>query len=231
MVDAQNTKGHTAQLAQANLAWMRYALDDTRMAEMYAGIDRINRLGDESVWPLLGQGEVNDDKKGEEGDWTVTKIVWGLAYKPRTDDIGQSPAISLVSSLLDAGAIVRAYDPRAMDNARAMFGERVTFCESMYDAADGADVLALVTEWHQFRRPDFGRLRGSMRGNLLVDGRNVWEPAELEELGFRYVAIGRRGLKPRSVLPGPPRDPSLRLSLEPAVDRSYSFAKDELRIP
>jgi UDPglucose 6-dehydrogenase len=117
--------------------------------------------------------------------------VWGLAYKPRTNDIGQAPALSLIDALLARGAVVRAHDPQALANARAHYGARVAFTESMYEAAEGADALVLVTEWHPYRRPDFTRIAGAMRGKLLLDGRNVWDSDELREKGLRYVGIGR----------------------------------------
>lgn len=118
--------------------------------------------------------------------------VWGLAFKPQTDDIREAPALVLVDALLEAGATVKAHDPKAMDGVRALYGERLTLTNGMYEAAEGADALVLVTEWHAYRRPDFPRLRASMRGNALFDGRNVWEEAELRELGFVYEGIGRR---------------------------------------
>lgn len=130
--------------------------------------------------------------RGLAGDLDGKTIaVWGLAFKPRTDDIGEAPALVLVDGLLGRGASVRVHDPRAMNNARALLGDRVTYAETMYDAVEGADALVLVTEWHPYRRPDFGRVLASMTGRLVVDGRNIWDPIELRELGFRYVGVGR----------------------------------------
>lgn len=143
-------------------------------------------------------------RHGLSGNLTgKTVCVWGLAYKPRTADIGESPALALIDGLLEAGALVQVHDPRAMDNVAAIYGDRIRCGESMYDAATGADALALVTEWHQYRRPDFKRLRAILRGNLLLDGRNIWDPTELRDLGFRYVGIGRGILRSPSVAPGP----------------------------
>jgi UDPglucose 6-dehydrogenase len=121
-----------------------------------------------------------------------TVAVWGLAFKPQTDDIRESPALVLIDDLLEAGAKVRAHDPAAMDNVRAVLGDRITFCENMYEAVEGADALALVTEWHEFRRPDFQRIKRLMKSANLFDGRNIWDPEELRELGFWYTGIGRR---------------------------------------
>ncbi|MDI1482690.1 UDP-glucose/GDP-mannose dehydrogenase family protein [Polyangium sp. y55x31] len=120
-----------------------------------------------------------------------TVAVWGLAFKPQTDDIREAPALVLIEELLAAGATVRAHDPAAMENVRAVLGDRITYCESMYDAALGADALALVTEWHEFRRPDFSRIKRVMRNAALFDGRNVWDADELRALGFWYTGIGR----------------------------------------
>jgi UDPglucose 6-dehydrogenase len=121
-----------------------------------------------------------------------TIAVWGLAFKPETDDIRESPALVLIDELLAMGAKVRGNDPQAMENIRAIFGDRVELVEHMYDAAKDADALVLVTEWHQFRSPDFPRLKEIMRTPALFDGRNVWPIDEVARLGFTYQGIGRR---------------------------------------
>ena len=124
--------------------------------------------------------------------------VWGLAFKPRTDDIRESPALVLIDDLLAAGAHVRAHDPQAIDNVKAYYAAgpkhagKLEFPETEYGAADGADALVIVTEWHEYRRPDFERLKGLMRTPVLFDGRNVWDPAEVRDLGFAYTGIGRK---------------------------------------
>jgi UDPglucose 6-dehydrogenase len=117
--------------------------------------------------------------------------IWGLAFKPRTDDVGLAPSLTLIDGLLEAGATVRVHDPRALDSVRALYGDRIHYGQSMYEAAEGADALALVTECHPYRRPDFARVHAAMSGRLIVDGRNIWDPVELRELGFRYVGVGR----------------------------------------
>jgi UDPglucose 6-dehydrogenase len=118
--------------------------------------------------------------------------LWGLAFKPRTDDVREAPAFVLIEALLAAGAQVVAHDPVAMDNARAAFGDRIALAAHMYDAAEGADALALITEWHEFRRPDFARLKRLLKQPVLFDGRNVWDPEDLRAQGFSYYGIGRR---------------------------------------
>ena len=117
--------------------------------------------------------------------------VWGLAFKPQTDDIRESPALTLIEDLLAAGATVRAHDPQAIENVRPLFGDHVTYVDTMYAAAEGADGLALVTEWHEYRRPDFHRIKRLMRTPSLFDGRNIWDPEELRSIGFWYTGIGR----------------------------------------
>jgi UDPglucose 6-dehydrogenase len=118
--------------------------------------------------------------------------VWGLAFKPRTDDMREAPALAVIEGLLAGGAAVRAYDPKAMGVARGVLGDRVTLCARSYDAVEGADALAVVTEWNEFREPDFGRIRSLMRTPAIFDGRNIYNPAPLREMGFHYEGIGRR---------------------------------------
>jgi UDPglucose 6-dehydrogenase len=117
--------------------------------------------------------------------------VWGLAFKPGTDDIREAPALVLIDRLLAAGAIVSASDPVAIEAVRKQLGDRIKYEESHYECARGADALALVTEWNEFRRPSFERLKSIMRHPVLFDGRNVWNPAELRAAGFTYYGIGR----------------------------------------
>jgi UDPglucose 6-dehydrogenase len=117
--------------------------------------------------------------------------VWGLAFKPRTDDMREAPAIDLIEGLLDAGAKVLAFDPEAMQVARKMLGGRVSYADSSYDVLAGADALAIVTEWNEFREPDFARMRKLMRAPVIFDGRNLYSPAQMKAQGFTYYSIGR----------------------------------------
>jgi UDPglucose 6-dehydrogenase len=117
--------------------------------------------------------------------------VWGLAFKPGTDDIREAPALVLIDQLLAAGATVSATDPVAMDAVRKQLGDRITYVESNYDCARDADALALVTEWHEFRRPSFERLKSIMRQPVVFDGRNIWSPPEMRAAGFTYYSVGR----------------------------------------
>jgi UDPglucose 6-dehydrogenase len=117
--------------------------------------------------------------------------VWGLAFKPRTDDMREAPAIDLIEGLVDAGAKVHAFDPEAMQVARKMLGGRVAYADSSYDVLAGADALAIVTEWNEFREPDFARMRKLMRAPVIFDGRNLYSPAQMKAQGFTYYSIGR----------------------------------------
>jgi UDPglucose 6-dehydrogenase len=117
--------------------------------------------------------------------------VWGLAFKPRTDDMREASSLVLIEKLLAAGAQVRAYDPEAMDRARALLGSTVTLAPSPYAALEGADALAIVTEWNEFRRPNFERMRKLMASPVIFDGRNIYTPGEIAKFGFAYYSIGR----------------------------------------
>jgi len=117
--------------------------------------------------------------------------LWGLAFKPGTDDLREAPALVLAEDLLAGGAEVVATDPVAIPAARAVLGDRVRFVESNYACAEGADALALVTEWREYRRPSFTRLAALMRGQAVFDGRNIWDPAEIRAAGLDYHGIGR----------------------------------------
>ena len=122
--------------------------------------------------------------------------VWGISFKPRTDDIRESPSLTLIEQLLEAGAKVVAYDPVAMPNARRALPGAVAYCESPYEAAAGADAVALVTEWNEFKFLNLERLRGVMRRPAVFDGRNLWEPERMRRLGFEYHSIGRKPVLP-----------------------------------
>jgi UDPglucose 6-dehydrogenase len=120
-----------------------------------------------------------------------TIALWGLAFKPRTDDMREAPSISIIDSLLSKGVAVRAYDPEATGTARRLFGSRVALCEKSYDALPGADALAVITEWNEFREPDFKRMRQLMKTPVVFDGRNIYSPEQMRALGFTYFSIGR----------------------------------------
>ena len=149
---------------------------------------------------LRAVGEVNEAQKLRlvqkmEAHFTTMKgrtiALWGLAFKPRTDDMREAPAIAIIERLLALGASIRAYDPEAAPTARRIFDGRIALCEKSYDALAGADALAIVTEWNEFREPDFGKMRSLMRAPVVFDGRNIYSPEHMRALGFTYFSIGR----------------------------------------
>ena len=122
--------------------------------------------------------------------------VWGLSFKPRTDDMREAPSIPIIEALLDAGAAVYAHDPEALKEAHRVFGERIQYCRVNYDALHDADALLIVTEWNEFRRPDFARMREVMKQPVVFDGRNIFDPQKMRELGFTYYSVGRLPVRP-----------------------------------
>jgi UDPglucose 6-dehydrogenase len=165
-------------------ALMRLAEDAGTSLQVVDAVDRVNNAQKELLVPRivrhLGslQGKV--------------VAIWGLAFKPRTDDMREAPALTIIEGLLAHGATVRVYDPKAMEAARSMLGDRVTWCAKSYECVEGADALVLATEWNEFREPDFPRIKSLMRHPAVFDGRNVWSPQTLRDLGFHYEGIGRR---------------------------------------
>ncbi|MGB4293272.1 MAG: UDP-glucose/GDP-mannose dehydrogenase family protein [Bacteroidales bacterium] len=118
--------------------------------------------------------------------------IWGLSFKPHTDDIRESPSIYLIEKLLLEGAIVKAYDPAAMEETKKVLGNRVKYASDQYDAVNKADALVLVTEWPEFRLPDFKKMAETMSGKVIFDGRNIYDPSEVRKAGFAYYGIGRK---------------------------------------
>jgi UDPglucose 6-dehydrogenase len=131
------------------------------------------------------QGHFGDQLAGK------TLAVWGLAFKPRTDDVREAPALVLIDALLKAGAKVRAHDPEAMPNVKEIYGEMVTFCDRPYGAVEGADGLVIVTEWQEFRTPDFEVMKRLLTSPVIFDGRNIYDEKAMANYGFTYYAIGR----------------------------------------
>ncbi len=127
-----------------------------------------------------------------EGNLKSKKItLWGLAFKPNTDDIREAPALYIIEKLLAAGAAVTAFDPEAMENVKAKLGDSIAFASSMMDAVKDADALLICTEWHAFRNPDFDKLKTTLKTPVIFDGRNIYNPKEMDSLGFSYYSIGR----------------------------------------
>ena len=131
------------------------------------------------------------------GNLSGKKIaLWGLAFKPNTDDIREAPALSIIEELTAAGAEVTAYDPEAMGNVKALIGDKIKYSERQYDALDGAEALVIATEWSEFRTPDFGKMNSLLKNKVIFDGRNLFDLSKMEELGFHYVSVGRRIITP-----------------------------------
>jgi len=164
-------------------AMQRFAADNAYDFKILDAVEQVNTLQKTKLLALMRKhfGSL----KGK------TVAVWGLAFKPRTDDMREAPAIPLIEALLSAGVEVQAFDPEAVRVARGIFGSRITYAASGYDAVKGADALAIVTEWNEFRRPDFGKMRAVMRSPVVFDGRNLFAPAHMKQHGFTYYSIGR----------------------------------------
>lgn len=121
-----------------------------------------------------------------------TFAIWGLAFKPKTNDMREAPAITIIEALLERGAKIQAYDPKAFDCAKMIFGDKITYAKSSYDALNNADALLLLTEWNEFRRPDFDRIKDLLKTPIIFDGRNQYDAKRLIERGFEYTCIGKQ---------------------------------------
>jgi len=128
----------------------------------------------------------NNDLKGKK------IALWGLAFKPNTDDIREAPALYMIDALLAEGASVATYDPEAMANVKQLVGDKITFCESQYETLQDADAIVIATEWSEFRTPDFNKISAVLKNKAIFDGRNLFDLKQMEDLGFHYVSIGRR---------------------------------------
>ncbi|MFY8036401.1 MAG: UDP binding domain-containing protein, partial [Cyclobacteriaceae bacterium] len=117
--------------------------------------------------------------------------IWGLSFKPHTDDIREAPALYNIEELLEAGAHIQAHDPESMSNVKNLLGDRIAYCEDPYSAAENADAIFIATEWPEFRTPDFDRLSSILKNKVIFDGRNLYDLALMKELGYTYFSIGR----------------------------------------
>jgi len=118
--------------------------------------------------------------------------LWGLAFKPNTDDIREAPALRIIKELIFEGASVVAYDPEAMENVKREIGDKIFYAENQYEALRDADALVIATEWSEFRTPDFNKIKSLLKNPVIFDGRNLFELYQMEECGFHYVSVGRR---------------------------------------
>ena len=149
---------------------------------------RVNESQKTKLMPLI-ENHFNDDLAGK------TIGIWGLAFKPYTDDIREAPALYNIEALLALGCKVRVYDPEAMKNVKEVLGDLVEYSKSPYDAIDGADALLIVTEWPQFRTPDFEKMDTLLKNKVIFDGRNLYELPQMQELGYTYYSVGRKAVK------------------------------------
>lgn len=122
-----------------------------------------------------------------------TIACWGLSFKPRTDDMREAPSITIIERLLTAGATVRAHDPEALHEARKIFGDRIHYSSNQYEILENADALTVITDWHEYRNPDFERIKAGLKQPLIIDGRNLYKPHRMNEAGIRYIPLGRAG--------------------------------------
>ena len=135
----------------------------------------IKALGDNSNSPLGGR----------------TIACWGLSFKPRTDDMREAPSLTIIENLLAAGAHVRAHDPEALKEARKYFGDRIEYSHNQYEILQGADALVIITDWNEYRTPDFDRIQAELKSPLVIDGRNLYKPERMKSAGFTYIPLGR----------------------------------------
>ncbi len=171
-------------------ALIRIAEDNHAPSQMLAAVDAVNRRQKEVLFNKL--------HAHFDGDLTGRFIaIWGLAFKPGTDDIREAPSLVLIEQLLNAGAIVQVHDPIAMDNVRSLFGDRIACFDDQYDVLENAEALAVVTEWSEFRDPDFDEMKRRLREAVVFDGRNLFRPERLRRAGFHYSGIGLAGQNAR----------------------------------
>lgn len=168
-------------------------------------VQALSRIGEKFKSPLKilhAVHEVNDHQRLRLAEKVVKRFgedltglkfaVWGLSFKPRTDDMREAPSIYIIEELHERGASLEVYDPQAMENARPILGEKVHFHDDNYSCLNGADALLICTEWQEFREPDFAVIKSQLRRPIIFDGRNLFEPANMRELGFEYFGIGRQ---------------------------------------
>ncbi|MBQ3878426.1 MAG: UDP-glucose/GDP-mannose dehydrogenase family protein [Prevotella sp.] len=153
--------------------------------EVLKAVERVNERQKSVLFEKLQRAFGGESLKGK------TIAMWGLSFKPETDDMRESTALVMIGKLLEAGCQIRAYDPIAMDECRRRVGDQVTYCRDMYDAVLDADALLLLTEWKEFRLPTWGVIKKAMKNPLVIDGRNIFDIEELQENGFEYHCIGK----------------------------------------
>lgn len=166
-------------------ALVKTAEENGHRLEILEAVEAVNYRQKKVLFSKL-QKRFGDDMKGK------TIAIWGLAFKPNTDDMREAPSIVLIEQLLAAGARVRAYDPEAAHEAAKVFADKIEYGKKAYEVVEGADALVIVTEWNEFRRPDLEKVKSLLKTPILIDGRNLFEPAKMVQQGFDYEGIGRK---------------------------------------
>jgi len=219
-ISFMNELANLCELTGADVDWVRKGMGfDPRIGQqfLFAGVGyggscfpkdvkALVKTGDEQKYDfriLRAVDEVNEKQKllavnkllkHYQGDLKGRIVtIWGLSFKPNTDDMRMAPSMTIIQALLEAGARVQAHDPVALREARKVLGEKVKFYESNYEALTGSEALIVVTEWNEFRRPDFPRMKSLMKSPVIIDGRNIYDPKKMVENGFIYYGIGRKG--------------------------------------
>ena len=163
-------------------AIQKIAIDNDYDFKLVNSVLKVNQLQREKFFNKI---KSNLDLKGKK------IALWGLSFKPNTDDIREAPALYIIEKLIESDAIVSAYDPEGMPNVKKQLGDAIYYCQNMYEALDGADALVIVTEWTVFRTPDFPKMKSLMTGNVIFDGRNLFDLEEMKAQGYKYFSIGR----------------------------------------
>jgi UDPglucose 6-dehydrogenase len=171
-------------------AMIKTSMENNSEMKILSVVDKVNK---EQKLVLVNKilAHFNNDVKGKKF------AIWGLSFKPNTDDMREAPSLSIINKLTELGAEVSAYDPAAMENARFYLKNKITYAESDYAALEGADALLVLTEWNEFRNPDFETVRKSLKQPLIFDGRNIFTTAQMAELKFTYYSIGRKTVTPK----------------------------------
>jgi UDPglucose 6-dehydrogenase len=174
-------------------AIVKFSADKKYKFRVLEAVEQVNKIQKQRLLVKLDRVFGKPAKSGKAAKPLAGKTiaVWGLAFKPRTDDMREAPAIPIIEGLLARGATVQAYDPEATASARRIFGTKITYAKNAYRALAGADALLIVTEWNEFREPDFVKMKKAMTQPLILDGRNLYHPAQVRGAGFTYHSIGR----------------------------------------
>jgi UDPglucose 6-dehydrogenase len=152
--------------------------------QILKSVERVNEIQKTHLIPKI-EAHFNHDLNGKHF------ALWGLAFKPNTDDIREAPALYIIDSLLNSGATVSAYDPEAMKNVKVQIGSIIQYSTNLYKALEGADALIIATEWPEFRTPDFDQIGSRLKNKVIFDGRNLFSIPEIKDLGFEYYSVGR----------------------------------------